>query len=62
MCNASEYECQEPWLWMTRLSKNDFEHQKKEILWLQMLDCTTALNAKTKTNDSPKLGEMTLNA
>ena len=28
ICNASEYDCHEPWLWMIRLRKNDFKCQK----------------------------------
>ena len=28
MCDASEYECQELWLWMIRLGKNDSKRQK----------------------------------
>ena len=29
MCDASEYECQELWLWMIRLGKNDSKRQKE---------------------------------
>ena len=50
MCDTSEYECQELWLWMIRTRKNDSEFQKEEKWWLKMSEwvCTMALNVKTK--------------
>ena len=45
-----DVECQELWLWVIRLRKNDSRSQKEERWWLKMSEwgCTTALNTKSK--------------
>ena len=48
MRNASEYECQELWLWMARLKKNDSERQTGEKMVTQNVGMSMHNNSERR--------------